>query len=99
MAVKADKSKCEHFARSEWKLVQQALQDAIKSACVSEEFRGNFPARVWAFINDTLHEARLTNSENGEYHGFPVDYPVQWPDDPNDQLRNARRASIALNKV
>ncbi len=99
MAVKADKSKCDHFARSEWSRLQKVLRDAITAGCVHEEFRGDFPARAWAFINGKLHEARLTNAENGEYHGFPLDYQEQWPDDPGNQLRNAPRATIALDKV
>jgi hypothetical protein len=97
VALKADKAKCDHFARSAWSQLQQLLRLAIVSTCTHEEFRGDFPARVWAFINGKLHEARLTNSETGEYHGFPLDYPEQWPDDPGNRLRNAPRASIALD--
>lgn len=94
---KADKAKCARFARTEWHRLKEVLRQAISASCVHAEFRGDFPARAWAFINDVLHEARLSNRGNGEYHGFPLEYQEQWPDDPNDLLRNAPRASIALD--
>ena len=46
--------------------------------------RGGFPSRAWVWINGVLHEAHLTG--NGEYHGFPLDDPKQYP-----RRRNAWR--------
>ena len=93
----ADKAKCAHFARSEWVRLQESLQEAIAAGCVNEEFRGGFPIRAWAYINGILHEARLSNRSNGEYHGFPLEYPEQIPSDPANLLRNAPRVEITIN--
>jgi hypothetical protein len=55
-----------------------------------------FPTRVWAYINGILHEAKITNSVTGEYHGMPLEYESQKPDDPHDLLRNAPRVTIPV---
>jgi hypothetical protein len=78
-------------------MLQRVLRRAINAGCVDVEFRGDFPSRAWAFINDTLHEARLTNQQTGEYHGFPIDYEEQYPLDPHDILRTAPRVQIPVN--
>ena len=62
-----------------------------------DEFRGDFPSRAWVYINGVLHEARLTNQAIGEYHGFPLEYDEQFPEDPHDLLRNAPRVDIAVH--
>jgi hypothetical protein len=72
------------------------LRRAIVAGCV-DEFKKDFPSRVWAFINDTLHEARLHNEQLGEYHGFPLEFAEQWPDDPNGILGNAPREQIPIH--
>ena len=96
MVQKADKAKCARFARTEWHRLQEVLRQAISASCVDGEFRGDFPARAWAFINDVLHEARLSNRGNGEYHGFPLEYQEQWPDDPNDLLRQSEETTFTI---
>jgi hypothetical protein len=75
------------------------LQDAIRAPCVDREFRGDFPARAWAFINGVLHEARLNNQVSGEYHGFPVEHEVQYPKDPDRLLKDAPRVEIPVHRV
>lgn len=60
-------------------MLQGALRKAIRAGCVGE-FRGAFPYRVWVWINDVLHEARLTDQVTGAYHGFPVNDPSSFPD-------------------
>lgn len=77
--------------------MQDALRQAILAGCVDVEFRGDFPARVWAFVNGTLHEARLTNEQSGEYHGFPLQYEEWQPKDPDGLLRNAPRVEIPVH--
>ena len=94
---KADKSKCDRFDHAEWPRVEQALRAAILAGCIDAEYRGDFPARAWAYINDTLHEARLSNTGDGSYHGFPLEYPEQFPNDPDDLLRNAPRVAIPVH--
>jgi len=94
---KADKAKCDNFAESDWHQLLETLQEAIKAPCVDQEFRGDFPARAWAYVNGTLHEARLTNRATGQYHAFPLEYAEQYPEDPNDLLRNAPRVTIPVH--
>jgi hypothetical protein len=38
-----------------------------------------YPRYVWHLDADVLYEARLTNSGNGEYHGYPLEDRWQWP--------------------
>jgi hypothetical protein len=95
--TRSDKARCDRFAEADWPVLEQALRDAIRTPCVDKEFRGDFPARVWAFINGILHEARLTNQMNGEYHGFPVEHELQYPRDPDQLLRNAPRVEIPVH--
>ncbi len=97
MARKAGKAKCPHFKQTEWHLLQEVLRQAISASCVHGEFRGDFPLRAWAFINDVLYEARLSNQGNGDYHGFPLEYEEQRPDDPDGLLRSAPHAAVAVD--
>lgn len=89
-ALKADKAKCDKFRQSDWPKLLEVLRSGIKAKCVGE-FRGEFPSRVWVWINNVLHEARLT--AGGDYHGFPIDDPRQYPE-PNSELEIAPRVSI-----
>src|SRR5690606_22255818 len=57
-ALRADKSKCDQYAPEHWPRLLEALRNAIRAECVGT-FRGRFPERVWVWINDVLHEARL----------------------------------------
>lgn len=97
MSLKSDKSKCDKFSADGWGTLQQALHDAIVACCVSDDFDGQFPKRVWAYVNGVLHEARLSNRDQGVYHGFPLEYPEQFPVDPSNALRNAPRVTVAIN--
>jgi hypothetical protein len=72
------------------------LQLAIAAPCVDEEFRGDFPARTWAYVNGVLHEARLSNKERGEYHAFPLEYEEQKPEDPHNLLIHAPHVTIPV---
>ena len=87
---------CAHFAESAWPQLLAALREAIHCSCVQLDAEKKFPTRAWAYINGTLHEARITNQGNGEYHGFPLECESQMPDDPNDNLRNAPRVEIPV---
>lgn len=93
---RSHKAKCDHFAGDPWPELKATLQRAIETPVVSAEFRGEFPSRVWAYVNGILHEARLSNQQRGEYHGFPLEYPEQFPIDPHDLLRFAPRVTLAV---
>ncbi len=42
-------------------------------------WENGYPRYVWYLDEDVLYEARLTNSGNGEYHGYPLEDRWQWP--------------------
>lgn len=94
---RTDKAKCAHYREDQWPQLVAVLRAAIAAPVVSAEFRGEFPARAWAYVNGRLHEARLTNPETGEYHGFPLTYEEQYPDDPEGLLSHAPQVTIAVN--
>ena len=89
-------SGCARFDQSEWPRLVETLREAIRRSCVQLDPQKEFPTRVWAYINGKLHEAKITNQGNGEYHGFPLEYASQEPDDPHDLLRNAPRVTIRV---
>jgi hypothetical protein len=55
------------------------LRIAISEGRVSKHWEQGFPRHVWHLDGGVLYEARLTNSENGEYHGYPLEDRWQWP--------------------
>ena len=91
-AFRADEAKCDEYPTELWPMLREALQAAIRSGCVGE-FRGMFPQRAWIWINDVLHESRLTNAGSGDYHGFPIDDSRQYPV-PVDRLEAVSRVQI-----
>ena len=94
--MRSDKVKCWKFNEADWPRLQDLLREAIARSCVDAEFRGDFPARAWFFINDVLHEDRLSNEVQGWYHGFPLESPDFLPEDPDQLLRSAPRATIPV---
>lgn len=94
---KSDKAKCARIAEADWPAVLEGLRAAIRCGCVSRDFRGDFPSRAWAFVNGALHEARLTNEDSGEYHGFPLEYEEQHPKDPCELLGNAPHVTLPVD--
>lgn len=55
------------------------LRGAIVEGRVSMIWEQGYPRHVWYLDGDVLYEARLTNSGNGEYHGYPLEDRWQWP--------------------
>ena len=86
---------CGQFVESGWHTLLAALQEAFRRSCVQVDSQKEFPTRAWAYVNGTLHEARITNQGLGEYHGFPLEYESQKPEDPHDLLKDAPRVDIA----
>jgi hypothetical protein len=70
------------------------VKKAILEGGVSREFKGKFPARLWAYVNGILHEARVTNELTGEYHGFPLAYEEDFPMDQGNLLRKCPNVEI-----
>ncbi|SRR5260370_23909190 len=94
-ALRADEAKCDVFDEADWPKLLDALRKGIEAKCVGS-FRGPFPSRVWVWINDVLHEARLTGA--GDYHGFPINDPRQYPE-PEKRLEDAPRVKIPVHQV
>ncbi len=67
-----DASICERRFASDLKAVNQWLENAISRGAISQLFEGDFPRYVWYKDGDTVYEARLINSELGEYKGYPL---------------------------
>jgi hypothetical protein len=55
------------------------LRLALTDGRVSMVWEQGYPRHVWHLEGDVLYEARLTNSSNGEYHGYPLEDRWQWP--------------------
>lgn len=96
LGSRSDKAKCQHLSEHDWPRLVVTLRQAILAPVASQEFRGDFPSRVWAYINGVLHEARLSNQQTGEYHGFPLEYPEQFPTDRHNLLRLAPRVTFTV---
>jgi hypothetical protein len=49
------------------------LRKGIKSGLVSDRFTGLWPKNVWSVMDDGIPlEAQLESSEQGSYHGYPM---------------------------
>lgn len=68
-----DKTRCDEerdFLQAE---AIRLLTDGFKKGLVSRRTEGNWPQYVWAVDDEgVVYEARLTNREQGEYHGYPM---------------------------
>lgn len=93
-AWRADEAKCDQFSPDQWPRLLAVLREAIRAGVVSD-FRGEFPQRVWAWINGVLHEARLTNAGLGDYHGFPINDKRGYPL-PMERVEEAPRVAIPV---
>jgi hypothetical protein len=54
------------------------LRTAIRNGKVSELFEGDFPRYVWHREGVVVYEARLVNSAEGHYKGYPLNAD-EWP--------------------
>lgn len=91
-ALRSDKEKCDVYDQHDWPKLLKALREAIAAKVVAD-FDGEFPTWAWVWINDVLHKARLTNAGVGDYHGFPVRDPAQYPT-PLERIKDAPRVTI-----
>ncbi len=70
-ALRSDASRCDPDIDPA--TAQIALVQAVQRVCVSQAFEGEFPRYVWGRIGGVPHVARLTNSDRGEYKGWPIE--------------------------
>ena len=72
------KTACPSRFKDQQALLTSWIREAIRKGVISEEFRGDFPARVWYLDteHDEVYKADLTQRETGEYHGYgPIEHP------------------------
>ena len=51
----------------------ELLSSGFRRGMVSEQKRQGWPQNVWAVDDEgAVYEAQLSNSETGEYHGYPM---------------------------
>lgn len=94
-AFRSDKTPCAHYGPGAAALFQDLLRRALAHGSVSDDFDGEFPKRVWAYVNGQLHEARLGGDRAGAYHGFPLLVREHWPLDPKGLLDDAPDLEIS----
>jgi hypothetical protein len=58
--------------------IMEWLRIGIQKGAISS-LRGEYPQNIWYLDGEILFEAVLTNKENGQYHGFPLE-PFEWPE-------------------
>lgn len=85
---------CDKYPEDRWTDLSEVLKEAIRAGCVQIDSASEYPVRVWAFIDNTLHEARRTNPEGSEYHGFPLVHKSSWPIDRQKKLEVTPRVNI-----
>jgi len=75
---RADASLCDRRFRAELATVTLWLRDGIRRGAVSEFWEGGFPRYVWYKDGNVVYEARLVNSGDGAYKGYPL-RDDDWP--------------------
>jgi hypothetical protein len=53
--------------------IQEWLREAVRHGHCSALWEGDFPRYVWHRDGSTTYEARLINSQTGEYKGYPLE--------------------------
>lgn len=75
--LRTDASRCPRGLTEEQ--VTEWLREAIAAGDVGGVWNDQpYPQLVWKRVNDIVFEARVSNSEQGWYHGYPLD-PTEWP--------------------
>jgi hypothetical protein len=68
--LRTDATRCpRHLALRD---VTEWLRAALRRGDVSAYFENQFPRYVWATVDGTCYEARLSNSVQGIYKGYPL---------------------------
>jgi hypothetical protein len=75
--LRSDATRCPREISQEQ--AQAWLRDAIANGDVGAPWDEQpYPRMVWKRVDDTVYEARLSNAEQGWYHGYPIDR-TEWP--------------------
>ncbi len=68
--LRADATKCDPRMHGDVALLTAWLREAILAGRVGGMWEGGFPRYAWARRDGACLEARLVNSESGEYKGY-----------------------------
>ena len=65
----------------EWKPfdADRDRKNTVLEGNVSEEWKQRFPRFIWYKDDEVLYEARLSNEQAGQYHGYPLEDEREWP--------------------
>ena len=74
--LRGDASLCPRDIRQE--TADAWLRSAIRKGATSAQWVGGFPRYAWHREGDTVFEARLVNSGDGSYKGYPLNRE-EWP--------------------
>ena len=91
---KKSRTLCLKYSDESFLKIHKGIAIALAGPCISEEFRGDFPARAWVWVDDVLHELRLTSETAGEYHGFPINYSEDFPEDPLGRMKDCPHVKV-----
>jgi hypothetical protein len=69
--LRADASKCDPQLGDRDELTLW-LREAISAGQVGAPWEGDFPRYAWCKRNAEVYEARLVNSQQGHYKGYPL---------------------------
>ncbi|MHB1037054.1 MAG: hypothetical protein ACYC35_20535 [Pirellulales bacterium] len=83
-ALRSDASRCDP-RYTDFEQITQALREGIQRRCASGVFDGDYPKYVWGWLDGRLYEARLINSRQGTYKGYPLE-EVETPRDDDGLL-------------
>jgi hypothetical protein len=83
-ALRSDASRCDP-RYTQFDEITVVLREAIERRCVGSIFEGDFPKYAWGWLDGQLYEARLINSMQGTYKGYPLE-EIERPKDPENLL-------------
>ncbi len=69
---RADASICDQSFVGRQDEIIESLRQAIVDGQVSAYWEGGFPRYAWARIDGVCYEARLVNSDQGQYKGYEL---------------------------
>ena len=75
--LRSDATRCDP-SFDDVSVLTEELRKAIRRGQVGAPWEGSFPRYAWARIDHDCYEARLVNSGNGQYKGYPL-HPSECP--------------------
>lgn len=76
---RADATICPLVTKRDFARATRWLKDALASGNVGAPWYGAFPRYAWRREGEIVYEAFLVNSAAGEYKGWPLADPSDWP--------------------